>query len=158
VLFNAAISNLVSNILMGRWITLKSPLKVLFRNNFALSRDITGLFQSFQSSSTVLDPSANPSLFQSTLVIIIKVRDCSQREVYYLKLAIGCRRIGHKGNHERVCPSIHHKILTFASDPKSRFQLKFQRIVEDEQDANFISRLHGGHLCIIPWCLEFTAH
>lgn len=52
-------------------------LKVLFRNNFALSRDITGLFQSFQSSSTVLDPAANPSLFRSTLVIIIKVCDWS---------------------------------------------------------------------------------
>ena len=47
--------------------------QVLFRNNFALSRDIAGLFQSFQSSSTVLDPAANPSLFQSTLMIIIKV-------------------------------------------------------------------------------------
>ncbi|KDQ64239.1 hypothetical protein JAAARDRAFT_220269 [Jaapia argillacea MUCL 33604] len=55
VLFNTAISNLV-----------------LFRNNFALSRDIAGLFQSFQSSSSVLDPAANPSLFQSTLAIIIK--------------------------------------------------------------------------------------
>lgn len=49
-------------------------LQVLFRNNFALSRDITGLFQSFQSSSTVLDPAANPTLFKSMLVIIIKVR------------------------------------------------------------------------------------
>lgn len=47
--------------------------QVLFRNNCALSRDITGLFQSFQSSSAVLDPATNPSLFQSTLVIIIKV-------------------------------------------------------------------------------------
>ncbi|KAI5122457.1 hypothetical protein M0805_008768 [Coniferiporia weirii] len=56
VLFNAAISNLV-----------------LFRNNFALSRDITNLFQSFQSSSSILDPDANPTLFQSTLAIIIKV-------------------------------------------------------------------------------------
>ncbi|KAH8114640.1 hypothetical protein DFH11DRAFT_1764593 [Phellopilus nigrolimitatus] len=55
VLFNAAISNLI-----------------LFRNNFAMSRDITNLFQSFQASSSVLDPDANPSLFQSTLVVIIK--------------------------------------------------------------------------------------
>lgn len=55
VLFNTAISNLV-----------------IFRTNFALSRDITGLFQSFQSSSSVLDPAANPSLFQSTLAIVIK--------------------------------------------------------------------------------------
>ncbi|KAI9460706.1 hypothetical protein F5148DRAFT_1276740 [Russula earlei] len=82
VLFNTAISNLV-----------------LFRNNFALGRDISGLFQSFQSSASVLDPAANPSLFQSTLVIIIK----------------------------------------------------FHKIVEQEQDANFISRLHGGKLDIIPW-------
>jgi hypothetical protein len=49
------------------------PCQVLFRNNFALSRDIMGMFQSFQSSSAVLDPSANPGLFQSKLVVIIKV-------------------------------------------------------------------------------------
>ncbi|KAF8549818.1 hypothetical protein OG21DRAFT_542691 [Imleria badia] len=99
VLFNTAISNLV-----------------LFRNNFALSRDITGLFQSFQSSSTVLDPVANPALFQSTLVIIIKdVVDSDKAEI------------------------------------AREFSLKFQQIVEEEQDANFISRLHGGKLNIIPW-------
>jgi hypothetical protein len=34
---------------------------------------------------------------------------------------------------------------------ESRFSLKFQRIVQDEQDANFISRLHAGKLQIIPW-------
>ena len=32
-----------------------------------------------------------------------------------------------------------------------RFSLKFQRIVQDEQEANFISRLHAGKLNIIPW-------
>ncbi|KAK0239015.1 hypothetical protein EDD85DRAFT_527825 [Armillaria nabsnona] len=99
VLFNTAISNLV-----------------LFRNNFALSRDITGLFQSFQSSSTVLDPAANPSLFQSTLVIVIKdVTDIDKREIV------------------------------------KEFSTKFQQIVQDEQDANFISRLHSGRLNIVPW-------
>ncbi|KAF9228234.1 hypothetical protein BS17DRAFT_850512 [Gyrodon lividus] len=99
VLFNTAISNLV-----------------LFRNNFALSRDITGLFQSFQSGSTVLDPVANPALFQSTLVIIIKdVVDSDKTEI------------------------------------AREFSLKFQQIVQEEQDANFISRLHGGKLNIIPW-------
>ncbi|KAG9094853.1 Vacuolar protein sorting-associated protein 13A [Ceratobasidium sp. 370] len=55
VLFNTAISNLV-----------------LFRNNFALSRDISGLFASFQSSTMLLDPDENRDLFNSTLVIIIK--------------------------------------------------------------------------------------
>lgn len=65
VLFNSAISNLV-----------------LFRNNFALSRDIADLFQSFQASSVILDPAANPSLFQSTLVLIIKdVVESDQREI-----------------------------------------------------------------------------
>ncbi|KAF7982845.1 hypothetical protein HWV62_25812 [Athelia sp. TMB] len=99
VLFNTAISNLV-----------------LFRNNFALSRDIAGLFQSFQSSSTVLDPAANPTLFQSTLVIIIKdVVDSDKAEI------------------------------------AREFSLKFQKIVQDEQDANFITKLHAGKLNIIPW-------
>ncbi|KAI9462918.1 hypothetical protein BJY52DRAFT_1221931 [Lactarius psammicola] len=99
VLFNTAISNLV-----------------LFRNNFALSRDITGLFQSFQSSSSVFDPASNPSLFQSTLVVIIK-----------------------------------DVIDTDSDEVMREFALKFQKIVQDEQDANFITRLHGGKLQIIPW-------
>ncbi|KAF5381812.1 hypothetical protein D9757_008326 [Collybiopsis confluens] len=99
VLFNTAVSNLI-----------------LFRNNFALSRDIAGMFQSFQSSSTVLDPKANPTLFQSTLVIIIK----------------------------DVVESDTNEIV-------KEFSLKFQKIVQDEQDANFISKLHAGRLNIIPW-------
>ncbi|KAF9231472.1 hypothetical protein BU15DRAFT_68308 [Melanogaster broomeanus] len=99
VLFNTAISNLV-----------------LFRNNFALSRDITGLFQSFQSSSTVLDPGENPSLFNSTLMIIIKdVVDSDTKEIV------------------------------------REFQLKFQKIVQDEQGSNFITRLHKGQLGMLPW-------
>ncbi|KAI9444050.1 hypothetical protein H4582DRAFT_1918931, partial [Lactarius indigo] len=89
VLFNTAISNLV-----------------LFRNNFAFSRDISGLFQSF----------TNPSLFQSTLVIIIKdVVESDKVEI------------------------------------TREFSLKFQKIVQQEQRANFISRLHRGRLNIIPW-------
>jgi hypothetical protein len=32
-----------------------------------------------------------------------------------------------------------------------RFSLKFQRIVQYEQEANFLSRLHAGKLSIIPW-------
>ncbi|KAG6369029.1 hypothetical protein JVT61DRAFT_1964, partial [Boletus reticuloceps] len=110
VLFNTAISNLV-----------------LFRNNFALSRDITGLFQSFQSSSTVLDPKANPSLFQSTLVIIIKVHlpwsDSASIDV----------------------------VDSDKTEIAREFSLKFQRIVRDEQEANFISQLHAGQLSVIPW-------
>ncbi|KAF8607199.1 hypothetical protein BDV93DRAFT_591195 [Ceratobasidium sp. AG-I] len=99
VLFNTAISNLV-----------------LFRNNFALSRDIAGLFTSFQSSAMVLDPRTNPGLFNSTLAIIIKdVTDSDSKDIV------------------------------------KEFSLKFQRIVQEEQDQNFISRLHRGRIEIIPW-------
>ncbi|KAG9092892.1 hypothetical protein FS749_015351 [Ceratobasidium sp. UAMH 11750] len=99
VLFNTAISNLV-----------------LFRNNFALSRDIAGLFTSFQSSAMVLDPQANPGLFNSTLAIIIKdVTDSDSKDIV------------------------------------KEFSLKFQRIVQKEQQQNFISRLHRGRIQIIPW-------
>jgi hypothetical protein len=33
----------------------------------------------------------------------------------------------------------------------SRFSLKFQQIVQREQEANFISRLHRGRINIVPW-------
>ncbi|KAI5998963.1 hypothetical protein F5J12DRAFT_784806 [Pisolithus orientalis] len=68
------------------------------------------------SSATVLDPAENPSLFQSTLVIIIK--DVVEAD----KVEIG-----------------------------REFSLKFEKIVQDEQEANFITRLHAGRLNIIPW-------
>ncbi|KDN46510.1 hypothetical protein RSAG8_04163, partial [Rhizoctonia solani AG-8 WAC10335] len=55
VLLNTAISNLV-----------------LLRNDFAISRDISGLFRSFQFAANVLDPNVNQGLFNSTLAIIIQ--------------------------------------------------------------------------------------
>ncbi|PVF95046.1 hypothetical protein CPB86DRAFT_739378 [Serendipita vermifera] len=70
VLLNTAISNLV-----------------LFRNNFALSRDITELFTSFQSCTTILDPASNPDLFQSCLVIIVK--DVISSDAREIKLEFG---------------------------------------------------------------------
>jgi hypothetical protein len=33
----------------------------------------------------------------------------------------------------------------------SRFLLNLQKIVQDEQETNFIDRLHAGKLQIIPW-------
>ncbi|KZT36298.1 hypothetical protein SISSUDRAFT_1007685 [Sistotremastrum suecicum HHB10207 ss-3] len=104
VLFNCALSNLV-----------------LFRNNFALGRDIAGAFQSFQSSATVLDPAANPSLFQSSLAIIVK--DVAEHD---------------------------------KSEIVKEFQEKFQRIVMEEQESNFMTRLHSGNITIIPWPLIET--
>ncbi|KAG8723550.1 hypothetical protein FRC09_002858 [Ceratobasidium sp. 395] len=107
VLFNTAISNLV-----------------LFRNNFALSRDIAGLFTSFQSSAMVLDPNANKGLFNSTLAIIIK--DVTKSDARDIVKEYGVELI-------------------------TLFSLKFRQIVEKEQDQNFISRLHRGRIQIIPW-------
>ncbi|EJD48574.1 hypothetical protein AURDEDRAFT_162532 [Auricularia subglabra TFB-10046 SS5] len=99
VLFNTAVSNMI-----------------LFRNNFALSRDIAGLFTSFQTASAILDPAANPTLFQSRLVIIIK--DVIEND----KL-----------------------------DMVKEFQLKFARIVAEEQQQNFFTKSHRGQVSIIPW-------
>ncbi|KIM22917.1 hypothetical protein M408DRAFT_332686 [Serendipita vermifera MAFF 305830] len=106
VLLNSAISNFV-----------------LFRNNFALSRDITGLFNSFQNCTKVLDPAFNPSLFRSALAIIIKdVVDSDTREIV------------------------------------NEFQQKFHRIVQKEKEENFITKLHGGRLDIIPWPIIESSH
>ena len=44
-----------------------------------------------------------------------------------------------------------YTLLSFTQHILYRFALKFQRIVQDEQDNNFITRLHAGKLQIIPW-------
>ncbi|KAH7337762.1 hypothetical protein B0J17DRAFT_768903 [Rhizoctonia solani] len=107
VLFNTAISNLV-----------------LFRNNFAMSRDIAGLFTSFQSSATVLDPNVNRGLFSSPLAIIIKdVTNADSKDIV-----------------KECIPDL--------------LPLRLENthgIVEKEKDQNFITRLHRGRIQIIPW-------
>ncbi|KAF8261846.1 hypothetical protein EI94DRAFT_1705222 [Lactarius quietus] len=45
------------------------------------------------------------------------------------------------------------KPLILAIMLRSAFSLKFQKIVENERDSNFITRLHTGKLNIIPWPL-----
>lgn len=42
-------------------------------------------------------------------------------------------------------------LLPANSSCLARFELKFQKIVQDEQEENFITRLHAGELAIIPW-------
>ncbi|KIO18759.1 hypothetical protein M407DRAFT_31571 [Tulasnella calospora MUT 4182] len=65
VLFNAAISNLV-----------------MFRNNFALNRNVSNMFTSFQASACLFDPVKNPNLFKGLLAIIIKdVVDADKKEI-----------------------------------------------------------------------------
>ncbi|KAG9042497.1 hypothetical protein FS837_010772 [Tulasnella sp. UAMH 9824] len=65
VLFNAAVSNLI-----------------MFRNNFALNRNVANMFTSFQASARLFDPGNNPNLFKGLLTIIIKdVMDADKKEI-----------------------------------------------------------------------------
>ncbi|CAG8754506.1 12164_t:CDS:2, partial [Acaulospora colombiana] len=95
-----------------------------------------------------LDPQDNPSLFNSTLSIIIRVRlnfdldPVSQIVIGYYGLRI-------RGDSYRV-----HELLL--PPPKAlisiyRFHKQFQRVVEKERNSNFLTRLHKGRLSIIPW-------
>ncbi|KAG8718610.1 hypothetical protein FRC09_012400 [Ceratobasidium sp. 395] len=118
VLFNTAISNLV-----------------LFRNNFALSRDIAGLFTSFQSSAMVLDPQANPGLFNVGPLLVPVFG------LHLLRLAVK----------STLAIIIKDVTDSDSKDIVKEFSLKFQRIVQREQQQNFISRLHRGRIQIIPW-------
>ncbi|ORX89069.1 hypothetical protein K493DRAFT_306093 [Basidiobolus meristosporus CBS 931.73] len=98
-LFNAAISNMI-----------------LFKNDFAIGRDIHDLFQRFQSGATIFDPAQNPSLFHSHMVIVIRDVPASDR-----------------------------------SEIVREFQSKFSQIVSKEGEDNFITKLHGSRLSILPW-------
>jgi hypothetical protein len=54
------------------------------------------------------------------------------------------------GKSPRSMPRSPADLLSFA-EHADRFSLKFQQIVQQEQEANFISRLHRGRINIIPW-------
>ncbi|QRW13380.1 E3 ubiquitin-protein ligase TRIP12 [Ceratobasidium sp. AG-Ba] len=90
VLFNTAVSNMV-----------------LFRNNFALSRDIAGLFTSFQSSAMVLDPNANKGLFNSTLAIIIKDVTNSDAKDIVKEFSLKFRQIVEKEQDQNFISRLH---------------------------------------------------
>ncbi|KAG8924162.1 hypothetical protein FRC02_010614 [Tulasnella sp. 418] len=111
VLFNTAISNMV-----------------LFRNNFALSRDVANMFTSFQASTALLDPATNPNLFKSLLTIIIKVRS----------------HLDHLADQFLTL-----RIKDVVENDKKEIVKEF--IVCDEQEANFITVLHNSQLSVIPW-------
>ncbi|KAG8855501.1 hypothetical protein FRB96_007005 [Tulasnella sp. 330] len=102
VLFNTALSNLV-----------------IFRNNFALSRDVANMFTSFQASTHIFDPASNPKLFKGLLAVVIKssqdVVDSDKKEIV------------------------------------QEFRTKFHQIVNQEQEENFITKLHDSQLTVIPW-------
>ncbi|KAI9511015.1 hypothetical protein F5148DRAFT_1281300 [Russula earlei] len=115
VLFNAAISNLV-----------------LFRNNFALGRDISGLFQSFQSSASVLDPAANP--------LSLSIYACHHHQGEYFTAA-----------QNTASQDVLSRTFLIANARLLDFPPSFRRSWNKSKTANFISRLHGGKVDIIPW-------
>ncbi|KEP47826.1 von willebrand factor type A domain protein [Rhizoctonia solani 123E] len=117
VLFNAAMSNMV-----------------LFRNNFAISRNIAGLFKSFQSSAAVLDPQSSPELFN---VGTQPKQLPNQIRIFALQsdLAIIIKDV----------------INSDAKEIVREFSQKFKSIVREEKEQNFMTRLHRGQVHIIPW-------
>ncbi|KAG9305016.1 hypothetical protein G9A89_007419 [Geosiphon pyriformis] len=96
-LLNAALSNLV-----------------LFKSQFAVSRDISTMFQRFQDGTNYFGD--DPDIFQARFCIIIKDVARSDRE-----------------------------------DIVSEFQSKFSKIVDKEEEDNFITKLYRNKMSIVPW-------
>ncbi|RHZ48992.1 hypothetical protein Glove_535g7 [Diversispora epigaea] len=96
-LLNAALSNLV-----------------LFKSQFAVSRDISSMFQRFQDGSNYFGD--DPDIFQACFCIVIK--DVP------------------KG--DRI-------------DIVDEFHSKFAKIVDKEEEDNFITKLYRDKMCIYPW-------
>ena len=150
VLFNTALSNLVIKF-SGSRITLVMLIRlhqVLFRNNFAMSRDIAGLFQSFQSSSTILDPAKNPTLFKSTLVIIIKVRSVLPPQSVVSHIKIGCCRFWQERDYQRVSSlSCHFYEIKCVKLTHSPFALQISAQVPKNSGSRTRSKFHKSP----PW-------
>ncbi|CAG8548283.1 10484_t:CDS:10 [Ambispora gerdemannii] len=96
-LFNAALSNLV-----------------LFKSQFAVSRDISSMFQRFQDRTNYFKD--DPDIFQARFCIIIKDVAESDR-----------------------------------NDIVSEFYSKFSKIVDKEEQDNFITKLYRNEMTISPW-------
>ncbi|CAG8473346.1 38766_t:CDS:10 [Gigaspora margarita] len=96
-LLNAALSNLV-----------------LFKSQFAVSRDISSMFQRFQDGTNYFGDDSD--IFQARFCIVIKDVAKSDR-----------------------------------SDIVTEFQSKFSRIVDREEEDNFITKLYRNKMSILPW-------
>ncbi|CAG8537034.1 3581_t:CDS:10, partial [Racocetra persica] len=96
-LFNTVVSNMI-----------------LFKNQFAVNRDMSTMFQRFQDSATLFE--SDPKIFQAKLCIIIKDVPKQDRD-----------------------------------DIVREFSLKFNALVAEEGENNFITRMYPSGLSIIPW-------
>ncbi|KAF8607193.1 hypothetical protein BDV93DRAFT_303052 [Ceratobasidium sp. AG-I] len=132
VLFNTAISNLV-----------------LFRNNFAMSRDIAGLFTSFQSSAMVLDPSANRGLFNSILAIIIKDVTRSDANDIVNEFSLKFREIVEKEKEQNFITRLHRgriEIIPWPVINSPGFYTLFRRLQEKLGQQEFTHGTAGAFL------------
>ncbi|KAG9090108.1 Vacuolar protein sorting-associated protein 13A [Ceratobasidium sp. 370] len=132
VLFNTAISNLV-----------------LFRNNFALSRDIAGLFTSFQSSAMVLDPNANRGLFNSTLAIIIKDVTNSDAKDIVKEFSLKFRQIVEKEQDQNFISRLHRgriQIIPWPVINSPGFYTLFRQLRQKLDEQRFTHGTAGAFL------------
>ncbi|KAG9087788.1 hypothetical protein FRC06_002366, partial [Ceratobasidium sp. 370] len=132
VLFNTAISNLV-----------------LFRNNFALSRDIAGLFTSFQSSAMVLDPNANKGLFNSTLAIIIKDVTNSDAKDIVKEFSLKFRQIVEKEQDQNFISRLHRgriQIIPWPVINSPGFYTLFRQLRQKLDEQRFTHGTAGAFL------------
>ncbi|CAG8555006.1 15242_t:CDS:10, partial [Cetraspora pellucida] len=96
-LFNTVVSNMI-----------------LFKNQFAINRDMSTMFQRFQDGATLFE--SDPRIFQAKLCIIIKDVPKQDRD-----------------------------------DIVREFSLKFNTLVAEEGEDNFITRMYPSGLNITPW-------
>ncbi|CAG8442852.1 12656_t:CDS:10 [Acaulospora colombiana] len=96
-LLNAALSNLV-----------------IFKSQFAVSRDISSMFQRFQDGTNYFGD--DPDIFQARFCIVIKdVAKCDRNDIV------------------------------------EEFHSKFAKIVDKEEEDNFITKLYRNKMTIFPW-------
>ncbi|KAG8744092.1 Vacuolar protein sorting-associated protein 13A [Ceratobasidium sp. 414] len=122
---------------------------VLFRNNFALSRDIAGLFTSFQSSAMVLDPHANQGLFNSTLAIIIKDVTNSDAKDIVKEFSLKFRQIVEKEQDQNFISRLHRgriQIIPWPVINSPGFYTLFRQLRQKLDEQRFTHGTAGAFL------------
>ncbi|CAB4410502.1 unnamed protein product [Rhizophagus irregularis] len=87
---------------------------ILFKNQFAINRDMSSMFQRFQDGATVFE--ADSRIFQAKLCIIIKDVPKNDR-----------------------------------NDVVREFYSRFEQLVTEEGEDNFITKMYKDGLNIMPW-------
>lgn len=112
------------------------------------------LFQTFQLSPSLLNPSQNPSLFRSTLVVIAKVRT----NVISLETHSEPKRLSqdvmdsNASDITKECVvEIFIQVFDLLTSGISRLESNLRHMLELDKDSNFVTLRHAGNVAIIPW-------